>query len=188
MKFWSLLGLILLSSAIFTLSSCNEDNIDPCGTAPTVKVVRVVNYVQDLRTGSLVVSGTGNEPLSYSIDGVTFQTATLFSDLAAGTYTLMVRDANNCENTTTAQVGADPLVSFLRDVRPVLTDNCQISGCHCDGNSLCFATYEVVKEYSQGIKERTAGRAMPPATSGRVLTDQQIRTIGDWVDQGAVNN
>jgi hypothetical protein len=144
--------------------------------------------VEGLRLGSIVVGGSGREPLSYSIDGENFQTSSLFDALSPGNYTLTVRDANNCENTSSAFVDVDPLVSFIRDVRPVLTDNCQIGGCHCDGNSLCFATYEVVKEYSQGIKERTAGRAMPPQDSGRRLTDQQIRTIGDWVDQGAVNN
>jgi hypothetical protein len=182
--------LLLLTSSIFLLTACvdSAEKVDPCATPPVASIANVVDYVEGLRLGSIVVGGSGQEPLSYSIDGVSFQTSTLFSDLAPGSYRVTVRDANNCESTILASVDVNPLVSFIRDVRPVLTDNCQISGCHCDGNSLCFATYEVVFEYSQGIKDRTAGRAMPPASSGKVLTEQQIRAIGDWVDQGAMNN
>lgn len=180
----------LLAVPLFLLAACNNPSemLNPCSTPPQVNVANVTGFVQGLRMGSIIVSGSGKEPLSYSIDGINFQPGVIFDGLAPGSYTVTVRDANNCENTNLALVNDNPLVSFLRDVRPILTDNCQISSCHCDGNSLCFATYEVVKEYSQGIKDRTAGRAMPPVASGKVLTEQQIRSIGDWVDQGAMNN
>ncbi len=179
----------LLVIALVFLAACDSaEPVNPCATPPKVNVVSITDFVEGLRMGGIVLSGSGKEPLAYSINGQNFQSGVVFENLASGSYTVTIRDANNCESTTFALVNANPLISFLRDVRPVLTDNCQISGCHCDGNSLCFATYEVVKEYSQGIKERTAGRAMPPASSGKVLTEQQIRAIGDWVDQGAMNN
>ncbi|MEZ4775230.1 MAG: hypothetical protein R3D00_18745 [Bacteroidia bacterium] len=180
----------LLTIAMLFIAACNTPSeiLNPCSTPPQVSVANVTGFVQGLRMGSIIVSGSGQEPLSYSIDGINFQPGVIFEGLAPGSYTVTVRDANNCENTNIALVNDNPLVSYLRDIRPILTDNCQISSCHCDGNSLCFATYEVVKEYSQGIKARTAGRAMPPEDSGKFLTEQQIRAIGDWVDQGAMNN
>ncbi len=45
-----------------------------------------------------VVAAGGKGPLTYSIDyGVTYQANPLFINLAGGTYTLRVRDANTCE-------------------------------------------------------------------------------------------
>ncbi|GGK63526.1 hypothetical protein GCM10011405_09430 [Rufibacter glacialis] len=50
-----------------------------------------------------VVGGTA--PFLYSKDGVTFQSAAAFADLAAGSYTITVKDANGCQKTSTVQVG-----------------------------------------------------------------------------------
>ena len=48
--------------------------------------------------GSLTVTPTGNG-LQYSKDGTTFQPSNVFSNLAAGTYTITVKDATNCTAT-----------------------------------------------------------------------------------------
>ncbi|MCC5654590.1 T9SS type B sorting domain-containing protein [Nostoc sp. XA013] len=52
-----------------------------------------------ITTGS--VTG-GTAPYEYSIDGINFGTATSFSGLTAGTYTVTVRDANGCTFRTNA--------------------------------------------------------------------------------------
>jgi gliding motility-associated-like protein len=51
--------------------------------------------------GQIEVKGTGGTPGSpvdyeYSLDGVTYQTSTIFKDLEAGYYTVYVRDAQQC--------------------------------------------------------------------------------------------
>ncbi len=48
--------------------------------------------------GSVTVSGVtnGTAPYKYSIDGTKYQSATTFSGLAAGNYTIYVQDANGC--------------------------------------------------------------------------------------------
>ncbi len=48
--------------------------------------------------GSLTVTATGNG-LQYSKDGTTFQPSNVFNNLAAGTYTITVKDAANCTAT-----------------------------------------------------------------------------------------
>ncbi|MBL7825273.1 MAG: proprotein convertase P-domain-containing protein [Saprospiraceae bacterium] len=55
------------------------------------------------------VGGTGT--LEYSIDGSPFQTSNVFNDLANGTYTLTVRDANGCTSTTEVVVAINTVTA-----------------------------------------------------------------------------
>ena len=51
-------------------------------------------------TGSVTVAGSGGTaPYSYAIDGTTFGASGTFSNLAAGGYTITVKDANGCTTT-----------------------------------------------------------------------------------------
>ncbi|PYL35462.1 MAG: hypothetical protein DMF35_02700, partial [Verrucomicrobia bacterium] len=51
-------------------------------------------------TGSVTVAGSGGtSPYTYAIDGVTFGNSGTFSNLAAGSYTIAVKDANGCTTT-----------------------------------------------------------------------------------------
>ncbi|MBL0134204.1 MAG: hypothetical protein IPP79_09410 [Chitinophagaceae bacterium] len=55
--------------------------------------------------GSITITATsGTLPYQYSIDGINFQASNQFIGLAAGSYTLTIKDANNCTATTTAIV------------------------------------------------------------------------------------
>ncbi|TDD99675.1 T9SS type B sorting domain-containing protein [Flavobacterium cellulosilyticum] len=51
-------------------------------------------------TATITASASGGTaPYSYSIDGVTFQTNTVFSGLYAGTYSITIKDSKNCTYT-----------------------------------------------------------------------------------------
>ena len=61
--------------------------------------------------GKVTVTATGgNQPYIYVLNGIT-QSTNEFSGLAPGTYTLLVRDANGCEGTTTFTVTAPNAIS-----------------------------------------------------------------------------
>ena len=47
-----------------------------------------------------VTASNGKQPYQYSLDGGAYQTSSTFSPLTAGTYSVMVKDANNCEIAT----------------------------------------------------------------------------------------
>jgi len=56
--------------------------------------------------GSIIATGTGGTGLyQYSIDGVVFQSSTIFSGLSAGAYTVTIKDARGCINTTGIVLG-----------------------------------------------------------------------------------
>ena len=60
--------------------------------------------------GSITASGTGGvAPLQYSLNGTVFQSSNVFSGLAPGTYTLYVKDANNCFSTASVTVANTPI-------------------------------------------------------------------------------
>jgi len=60
--------------------------------------------------GALVVSQVtgGTIPYQYSIDGVNFQSAPIFNNLAGGAYTITVEDANGCQFSFNGAVNDDP--------------------------------------------------------------------------------
>jgi Cu/Zn superoxide dismutase len=85
--------------------------------------------------------------------------------------------------------GSGSRVSFSVDIRPILETNCQISQCHGSNAGIPdWSTYETISASAVGIKSRTGNKTMPPAASGRSLTDEEIQKIADWVDDGALNN
>lgn len=52
--------------------------------------------------GTITVTGVagGDAPYMYSIDGATFQSSNIFTGLTQGTYTITIRDANDCTSIT----------------------------------------------------------------------------------------
>jgi hypothetical protein len=85
-------------------------------------------------------------------------------------------------------------LTFTHDVAPIVTRNC--APCHRSGEAAPFPllTYEDVKKRAAQIATVTRSRYMPPwlpehgygdFADERRLTAEQIRTISDWVAQGA---
>ena len=94
-----------------------------------------------------------------------------------------------------AQEGAE-LVTFSRDVAPILQQNCQV--CHTDGSiaPMSLITYRDTRRWASRIKERVSDRLMPPwhlnpqlgiqeFKNDRSLSEEEIATIVKWVDAGA---
>ncbi|MEO9483928.1 MAG: T9SS type A sorting domain-containing protein [Ekhidna sp.] len=46
-----------------------------------------------------IIASGGTAPYSYSLDGINFQAGFIFTDLAAGNYTVSIKDANDCIST-----------------------------------------------------------------------------------------
>ena len=85
----------------------------PAPTGPTVTAAAVpVSCNQP--NGSIIASGAGGTPpYEYSINGTIFQASNTFLNLAAGSYTLYIKDTEGCFSTKTVVIATSP--------RPVVT-------------------------------------------------------------------
>src|SRR5262245_55923030 len=96
---------------------------------------------------------------------------------------------------STAQNNAKSgLVTFNKDVLPILQKNCQV--CHRPGEiaPMSFMTYADTRPWAKAMKAAVIARQMPPwfADPGyghfkndRRLSDAEVRAISDWADNGA---
>jgi hypothetical protein len=117
-----------------------------------------------------------------------FGSINIFSNLAAGQYTFIVKDATDCQKTISVSVPRGLTgVSYKNDIKPILDASCNLSGCHNAGTgSRDWTTYEKVKANDGNIRARTANKSMP--IGGLTLTQAEIDKIACWVDDGSANN
>jgi hypothetical protein len=136
-----------------------------------------------------VTPSGGTAPYEVKFGSGAFGSATSFTGLDDGTYTVVVKDAANCTVTQVVELPrGDTGVSYSTEIESIIAANCATSGCHVSGSSVPnFSTYSGVASRAQSIKQRTANGSMPPS-SRPDLTPQQIQLISCWVDDGAKNN
>jgi hypothetical protein len=80
-------------------------------------------------------------------------------------------------------------VSFSQSVAPLIENNCAIAGCHVNGQQLpTLESYGQIAANAEKIKLRTGNGTMPPASSGRSLSGEEISLISCWVESGAPDN
>lgn len=94
--------------------------MDTCLTPPQTVTITAVPEIQGIAEvttqfscdsyGIIAVSNVsgGTPPYTYSLDGTTFQTGNIFNGLPSGTFTITIKDANNC-GSFTLPVTIDPL-------------------------------------------------------------------------------
>lgn len=88
---------------IFALDTIGVDRAQSLAATPTT-----ISATCGALNGSITVSNVsgGTSPYEYSLDGITWQSSNVFSGLAAGTYTVHVRDfSGTCNSTYTVTVG-----------------------------------------------------------------------------------
>ena len=96
--------------------------------------------------------------------------------------------------TVVAKEGSDRVVTFYKDVVPILQKNCQT--CHRPGQiaPMSLLTYKEARPWAKAMKAAVVSRKMPPwfadpryghFNNDRSLKSADIETLVSWVDQGA---
>lgn len=79
--------------------------------------------------------------------------------------------------------------SFSQTIHPIIDANCAISGCHVNGQQLpTLENFTQISSNAAKIKTRTSNGTMPPSTSGKSLSPEEIDAIACWVESGAPDN
>lgn len=88
-----------LAFIAMVMMSCTYEVLEntSCNTPPVLEVVSIIGTECGNATGRVETAGTSETgDLTYSIDGITFQTEGVFPNLPASSYTIRVKDSNGC--------------------------------------------------------------------------------------------
>ena len=170
-------------SAVFTLTAPN-----PCAGV-TVTVSTVINGntpCQSPPNGSITVTPSGGTgPYTFRLNSGSFQSSNIFSNLAAGNYTITARDVNGCTGSNNALVQDLPEGPLFALVRTVLQNNCV--SCHNNVLAQGGMNWTVdcnIVNFKDRIKERAVNgnpSAMPP--SGLIPVSERAK-ITNWINAG----
>lgn len=75
---------------------------------PVISVVPTTTYCNSPNGALTAIASGGTAPLQFSINANNYQPSNIFNGLAAGTYTVTVKDANGCLSTATATIANSP--------------------------------------------------------------------------------
>lgn len=103
---------------VLTTASCNLiSNAVQLTVSPLpVAIVTTVQPTCVTSTGSIVIVPSIGDGLTYSLNGTTYQTSPLFSNLAPGTYTLYVKSSANCVAQIPFTINAVPTLPAVANV------------------------------------------------------------------------
>ncbi|HYG52494.1 MAG TPA: T9SS type B sorting domain-containing protein [Flavobacteriales bacterium] len=101
---------VTITDATGCVATTNVTITEP--TAITVSTTNVNPLCNGGSTGSITVTASGGTgALQYSLNGGAYQVSNVFTGLAAGTYTISVKDANGCIQTFTTTLTNPPLLT-----------------------------------------------------------------------------
>ncbi|MFD2602072.1 T9SS type B sorting domain-containing protein [Flavobacterium suzhouense] len=113
---------ITVKNAAGCTSVTSPININTAPGAPATATTTQTQPTCSTTTGSITIISPLATDLTYSIDGITYQTGTAFTNLIPGTYTVTVKNAAGCTSVTTPitiNVAPDaPAVANTTTVQP----------------------------------------------------------------------
>ncbi len=81
----------------------------------------------------------------------------------------------------------DEEVTYESHVRAIIQQNCTVTGCHDGSNGMRkpLRTYDEVMAVIDWVERRAViEKSMPPAASGGPLSEEEIRLLRCWLEQG----
>jgi hypothetical protein len=157
--------------------------VDPCTGITITPVVDKGFTITGQSLGTITVTSPIGSGFTYSITGSAFQGSTNFFNLAAGSYTVTAKSADNCIGTTSATV-----ISYgpkYYDVKKIITGYC--GPCHLNGTisgGQNFDTDNAIVTAWARIKARTVDGTPSFMPQGGQLTAIDKQKIVDWVNAG----
>jgi hypothetical protein len=188
-------GLIMTFILTGILYSCGKSDVaitplDPCSGVNITITGTTTNSSACLNDGGLTITASGSNALEYSIDGNNFQKSNLFTKLAKGTYTVTVRNADNCRQTAqfTVNEGSSTPGPQFTAVKQLVQANCV--SCHAPGGQQPNPNFTVdcnIVQFAALINTRVVVQGNMPPTGPLSQTDKN--KITEWINGGGkINN
>lgn len=192
----SLLIIALYSLTVVSIISCSKgDSSDPAPPPPPSgnpcegKNIVVTASSTPAQTcgagGTITVTATGSSNFTFKLNNGAYQTASAFSNVAAGNHTVYAKDGDGCETAAAVNVAstgtAGPL--FL-DVRQLMTARCV--SCHNPSNLNGGKDWTVdcnIVLNADRIYQRAVVEGSMPATGPLPQNERDI--IANWFNAGA---
>ena len=129
----------------------------------------------------------GVPPYTYQLgENSQYTDSNHWEGLPAGIYSVWMKDANHC-STGIRDIRISSGISFDESISPIITTNCTLAACHDGSEAPDLTTFANIKSNADKIKSVTQDKSMPPPLEGSI-TEDEIKLIGCWVDDGAPDN
>jgi hypothetical protein len=199
MKHKKLIRVCLFILSIFTLfiyacskggdSSGNENPPPSCSGVTITVTASATETDPSASNGSITITAPSGSGYSYKINNGNYQSATSFSNLAKGNYTITAKNSEGCTGTASVTVNektcngtAGPKFS---EVKTIVQNKCAISGCHVapspTGNLNlqveCNIVFNKDKIYNRAVITGDMPQTGP-------LTSAEKQKITDWINAG----
>src|SRR5687768_2853334 len=191
--------LLLCIFVLFYFVSCSKSGGDEGGGPPpppppppdacqgkTITITpTATNAATCSNTGGITVTATGSTGFTYKLNATgTYQSSNAFSNIAAGTHTVFVKDGAGCEKSATVTVGtsgqAGPLFTAVKSLMTASCVPCH-STTQANGNMNWQVDCNIVANKAR-IKVRAVDESsMPP---GNPLSAADKKKITDWIAAG----
>jgi hypothetical protein len=166
--------------------------LDPCSGITVTVTATKTDASPNQNNGSITATATGGTGFTYNINGGAYQASNVFSVLAAGTFTVGVKDANGCTKTASAVVGTASSGPLFAQMRNLISTRCNGSGCHI-GNGQNAAGYNfdndcnIVSKWSQ-INNTCViyaqGWVKMPKSPQPFFTAAEKQIVTNWITAG----
>ena len=159
--------------------------VDPCLGVTITPVAGLTHTITGQSLGTITVTSPIGSGFTYSITGVPYQPSVNFFGLAAGNYTISVKNANNCVGTKAVTInGYGPKFYSVRTIINGYCGPCHLNGA-INGGKNFDADTDVVNSWDR-IKIRAVDGipSFMPETPNAPLTAADKQKIVDWVNAG----
>ncbi len=188
----SIKSLFLLSAiSVAVLISCSKSSdgdgsSDKCALKNLKLTASIGNAASCSSNGSAVLHASGSSGFTYQLGSGTFQTDSVFAQLAAGTYTFTIKDAEGCTKSEIFVVGENPFKGPLFTAVSSLIDTKCNQACHTSGSGGAikgiFATDCGIVSRKSLIVEKSVN-----STMGNLTNSERIK-INNWIAAGGTIN
>jgi cytochrome c553 len=183
-------AILLTGCYVTILISCSKSDEpttppDPCSGVNITITSTTTNSSACLNDGGITVTASGSTGLQYSLDGNNFQASNVFNNLAKGTYTVTVRNGENCRQTASVTVneGSSTAGPQFTAVKQLIQANCV--SCHAPGGQQPNPNFTVdcnIVQFAALINTRVVVQGNMPPTGPLSQTDKN--KITTWINGG----